>query len=165
MSYKFEQMSVLVVEDLQPMQNLLVNVLRYLGVKNISTASNGEAGYIQFQRHNPDIVLTDWEMEPVGGLQMIEWIRRDSMSVNRMVPVIIITGYASPTRVSQARDVGVTEFLVKPFTANELAKRIVHVINNPRDFVETRDFYGPDRRRREAKRGDGPDRRGHGRRA
>ena len=50
--------------------------------------------------------------------------------------------------IEEARDAGVTEFLVKPFTANDIARRITHVINRPRDFIETQDFFGPDRRRR-----------------
>ncbi len=52
--------------------------------------------------------------------------------------------------MQEARDAGVTEFLVKPFTAHDLARRIAHVINKPRDFIETQDFFGPDRRRRQA---------------
>lgn len=161
MSYKFDQMSVLVVDDVPPMQELIANVLRYLGVQRVYSATNGEAAYVQFQKYNPDIVLTDWEMEPVDGLQLIRWIRRDSMSINRMVPIIIVTGYASERRVALARDEGVTEFLVKPFTAEDIAKRITYVINAPRDFVETREFYGPDRRRR-AKNWTGADRRSRG---
>lgn len=62
--------------------------------------------------------------------------------------MVLITGYSAWSRVEEARDAGVTEFLVKPFTANDLAKRIAHVINKPRDFIETQDFFGPDRRRR-----------------
>jgi DNA-binding NtrC family response regulator len=60
----------------------------------------------------------------------------------------MMTGYAATARVAAARDQGVTEFLVKPFTANELARRIAYVIDAPRDFVETNEFFGPDRRRR-----------------
>jgi DNA-binding NtrC family response regulator len=75
------------------------------------------------------------------------------------VPVIVMTGYAAAPRVAQARDKGITEFLVKPFTANELARRITYVIDAPRDFVETAEFFGPDRRRRKAIDYQGPERR------
>lgn len=61
-----------------------------------------------------------------------------------MVPIVLITGYSAWPRVEEARNAGVTEFLVKPFTANDLARRIAHVINSPRDFIETQDFWaGP----------------------
>jgi DNA-binding NtrC family response regulator len=65
-----------------------------------------------------------------------------------MVPIVLVTGYSALIRVAQARDAGVTEFMVKPFSANDMAKRIAYVINKPRDFVDAKDYFGPDRRRR-----------------
>jgi DNA-binding response OmpR family regulator len=59
-----------------------------------------------------------------------------------------MTGFSARERVIAARDTGVTEFLVKPFTANDLYKRIDHVIMKPRQFVKSPDFFGPDRRRK-----------------
>lgn len=141
------------------MLEVVVNALKLLGVGHVYQARNGESGFQQFIKIRPDIVLTDWEMEPVDGLELIKWIRRDSMSPKRTVPVIIMTGYAASMRVAEARDKGVTEFLVKPFTANELARRIAYVIDSPRDFVETREFFGPDRRRRRSQDYEGPERR------
>ncbi|NBX66099.1 MAG: response regulator [Proteobacteria bacterium] len=159
MPYDFSKLSVLVVEDSAPMLEVVVNALKLLGVGHVYQARNGESGFQQFIKIRPDIVLTDWEMEPVDGLELIKWIRRDSMSPKRTVPVIIMTGYAASMRVAEARDKGVTEFLVKPFTANELARRIAYVIDSPRDFVETREFFGPDRRRRRSQDYEGPERR------
>ena len=76
-----------------------------------------------------------------------------------MCPVILITGYSSIPRVNEARNAGVTEFLVKPFTAADISKRISHVINSPRDFVQAREYFGPDRRRRKGDDYSGPKRR------
>ena len=59
----------------------------------------------------------------------------------------MVTGYNALQRVKEARDIGATEFLIKPFTANDLAKRIAYVINRPRDYIESPDYFGPDRRR------------------
>ena len=87
-------------------------------------------------------------MSPMDGIELTRMIRRHQLSPNRMVPIILITGYSAWPRVEEARDAGVTEFLVKPFTAHDLARRVAHVINKPRDFIETQDFFGPDRRRR-----------------
>lgn len=159
MPYDFSKLSVLVVEDSPPMLEVVVNALKLLGVGQVYQARNGESGFQQFVKIRPDIVLTDWEMEPVDGLELIKWIRRDTMSPKRTTPVIIMTGYAASMRVAEARDKGVTEFLVKPFTANELARRIAYVIDSPRDFVETREFFGPDRRRRRSQDYEGPERR------
>lgn len=148
MGFKFEKLSMLVVEDTLPMQKLLVSVLDALGIKNVETASNGNDAFLSFVKGNHDIVLSDWQMEPMNGIELTRQIRNNPASPNRLVPIILITGYSAWSRVEESRDAGVTEFLVKPFTAHDLARRIAHVINKPRDFIESQDFFGPDRRRR-----------------
>lgn len=156
MSYKFERLSVLVVEDTDPMRKLIRSIFETMGVGTIHTASNGQTGFECFCKENPDIVLTDWHMEPVNGLELIEKIRSNPASPNRMVPIVMMTGYSSMPRVSTARDQGVTEFLVKPFSAGDLIRRITHVISKPRDFVELEGYFGPDRRRRAVENFTGP---------
>lgn len=148
MGFKFEKLSMLVVEDTQPMQKLLVSVLEALGIKNVQTAINGQDAFRSFCRSNHDIILTDWQMDPIDGIELTRMIRNHQLSPNKLVPIVLITGYSAWPRVEEARDAGVTEFLVKPFTAHDLARRIAHVINKPRDFIESQDFFGPDRRRR-----------------
>lgn len=150
---------MLVVEDTQPMQKLIVSVLEALGIKNVETATNGDDAFRAFCQRKHDIILSDWSMDPVDGIELTRMVRKHSMSPNKLAPVILITGYSAWSRVEEARDAGVTEFLVKPFTANDIARRITHVINRPRDFIETQDFFGPDRRRREDSNYKGPMRR------
>lgn len=159
MGYLFHKMSVLVVEDTLPMQKLIGMVLETLGVGKVYKAFDGETGFRTFCERNPDIVLTDWHMIPHSGLDLIEKIRRDKRSPNRMAPVIMMTGYSAHSRVARARDSGATEFLVKPFSARDLAQRIAYVINRPRDFIEASHFFGPDRRRRKVENFQGPYRR------
>lgn len=148
MTLKLEKLSILVVEDTAPMRKLLVSVLESLGVGKVYTAADGEQGFALYQKMNPDIIITDWLMAPMDGIELIDKVRTHVSSPNRTVPMIIITGYSAITRVMEARDRGVTEFLIKPFTANDLAKRIAYVINKPRDFVQAPRYFGPDRRRK-----------------
>lgn len=159
MSFKFEKLSVLIVEDTIPMRKLVTSVLDTLGVGTILTAQDGDQGYNVFCKENPDIVIADWHMLPVSGIELVRRIRKDANSPNKMAPIIMMTGYSAMPRVSEARDSGATEFLVKPFSANDLARRIAYVINKPRDFIETEDFFGPDRRRRQIDHYKGPFRR------
>lgn len=159
MAFRFDKLSILVVEDTAPMRELFISVLKRLGVKDIDYAADGKQAFERFKKENHDIVLTDWVMDPVDGLELTREIRTNSISPNRMVPIILITGYSAWPRVEEARDAGVTEFLVKPFTAADIAKRICYVISNPRDFIETKDFFGPDRRRRVDRHYKGPWRR------
>lgn len=149
----------MVVEDAPPMLELVAGVLDVLGVRRVITARNGEEAWERFQKEKPDIIITDWLMEPMDGIELTMKIRRDGLSIDRMVPIIVMTGYSAITRVALARDIGVTEFLVKPFTANDLARRILSIIERPRDFVDADDFFGPDRRRRKMAEFSGQDRR------
>jgi len=99
-------------------------------------------------------------MEPMDGIELTKLIRKSAMSPNRLVPIILITGYSTINRISEARDVGVTEFLVKPFSANDIATRIAYVINKPRDFIDSvGSYFGPCRRRRKISDYKGPFRR------
>lgn len=159
MAFKFGNLSVLVVEDTAPMRRLITSVLETLGVGQVFEADSGEAGFEIFRRESPDIVIADWHMEPMNGIEFTQQVRTNSLSPNRMVPVILVTGYSALSRVAQARDAGVTEFLVKPFSANDLAKRLAYVINKPRDFVDSADYFGPDRRRKANPHYTGPGRR------
>jgi CheY-like chemotaxis protein len=130
------------------MQKLVVSVLESLGIGQVYAADSGERGFETFKRVNPDIVISDWHMQPMDGIALTEEIRKNQLSPNRMAPIVLVTGYSALARVAEARDAGVTEFLVKPFSANDLAKRIAYVINKPRDFIDCPTYFGPDRRRR-----------------
>lgn len=159
MAYALENAKVLIVEDMRPMQLLLKSLLGIYGFSNVYTASSGEEGFNIFCRINPDLVVTDWIMDDGDGLAMIRRIRKDKKSPNPFVPVLVVTGFSSRPRVEKARDNGVTEFLVKPFTAKELYAKIEHVIEKPRQFVDNGEFFGPDRRRKRGEGYSGPRRR------
>jgi two-component system chemotaxis response regulator CheY len=159
MTFDFSKLSVLVAEDTVPMRKLVCSVLETLGVGTIYTAGDGDGAFEVFCKQQPDIIITDWHMVPVTGLDLIRKVRQSDRSPNRTAPVIMMTGYSAMPRVAEARDMGCTEFLVKPFSAADLAKRIAYVINKPRDFVETERFFGPDRRRRADEGYSGPRRR------
>lgn len=159
MPFKFANLSMLVVEDTAPMRKLIISVLETLEIGKVFDADCGEAGFESFRKNVPDIVIADWHMAPMNGIEFTREIRNNTLSPNRMAPVILVTGYSALSRVAEARDAGVTEFLVKPFSANDLAKRIAYVINKPRDFIDCDGYFGPDRRRRENPDYTGPDRR------
>lgn len=159
MTYQMHKVSVLVVEDNLPMLEITKSLLLTFGVGHVITAQNGEIGFKRFCELNPDMVIADWMMKPVDGISLTRVIRNDPKSPNPYVPIILMTGFSEKRRVFQARDAGVTEFLVKPFNARDLYKRLVQVIERPRQFVKATDFFGPDRRRRSGGPYDGPMRR------
>jgi DNA-binding response OmpR family regulator len=74
-------------------------------------------------------------------------IRQPGANANPYVPIIMLTGHSEKKRVVSARDAGVTEFLAKPISAKSLYERILNVVANPRPFIRSKTYFGPDRRR------------------
>ncbi len=148
MTYNLQNIQILLVEDNKPMLNLIRSVLLSFGVGNVITALNGEDGFREFCLFNPDLVITDWMMSPCNGLELTNNIRKHPKSPNKFVPVILMTGFSEKRRVLSARDHGVTEFIVKPFNARDLYRRMHKIIEAPRQFIDTDDYFGPDRRRK-----------------
>lgn len=160
MAYNLQNIKILLVEDNQEILSLIRNVLQSFGIGKIITALNGEKGFEAFCEHNPDLVITDWMMEPCNGLKLSWKIRNDPLSPNKFVPIILMTGFSEKRRVINARDKGgITEFLVKPFNTRDLYRRLYKIIEAPRQFVEAESFFGPDRRRRRTDGYEGPFRR------
>ncbi len=148
MTYRLDHVKVLIVDDMRPMLEICKMILETFGFTNILTADSGEKAFQIFCKENPDFIITDWHMEPMNGLELTRKIRSDPMSPNRFVPVIMMSGFSSRLRVEDARDCGITEFLVKPFKAQDVYSRVFQVIEKPRQFVSTEVFFGPDRRRK-----------------
>lgn len=142
--------SFLVVDPSAFMRRTVIGILRFFGATDIREAADGAVALQILQGFTPDIILTEYLMEPLDGLDMTRILRRDPAPAKRFVPVIMVTSWSEVWRVRQARDVGVTEFVVKPFSARTLMLRVQEVIANPRAFVRATGYFGPDRRRRAA---------------
>jgi two-component system, chemotaxis family, chemotaxis protein CheY len=155
----FAKLRLLVIDDNQNMRRLLRTLLGGLGCRDILEAEDGAAGLEQFREYAPDIVVCDWVMPIMDGIDFTRAVRDPAKSANPYVPIIILSGYSERSRVTRARDAGITEFIVKPVSPKSLHSRLVSVVAQPRPFVETSDFFGPDRRRTGAINYQGPERR------
>jgi PleD family two-component response regulator len=133
------------------MFKLVSMVLNMLGIpsRNIHPAYNYEAGFESFTKLNHDLIITDWLENPDRGITLTKKIRTSRESPNIFVPIIMTAGSSHHSRVIRSRDVGVNEYLVKPFTAMSLATRIERVTERPRPFVLDKSYVGPDRRVKE----------------
>lgn len=140
--------AVLVVEDDRHMNSLVCDVLRAFGIRQIETAYDGAQGLKVLQTFNADLVITDWRMDVLDGLEMVDMIRKAEDSKNRFVPIILLTAYTEFFRIRDAIDHGVNEVLAKPVSATALYTRIAAIVEKPRPFVRVGNFMGPDRRRR-----------------
>ncbi len=148
MSLKIQTLKILVVDDNQQMIELLKTVLESFGIMSVFSATSGHEGFRMMCSKKPDLVITDLIMPDGDGIELIQNIRNHQKSPNQYVPVIMITGYAEKAKVINARDAGITEILLKPFNARDLFKRIERMVESPKKFVRSENFFGPDRRRK-----------------
>ncbi|GHF29623.1 response regulator [Kordiimonas sediminis] len=166
--YDFDRVNVLLAEDSPFIRSLLVNSLKVLGVGQVIAVEHGgdAINFLKRVKEEPmkvgiqqiDIIVSNWDMSPVDGMMFLRWVRRHKDSPDRFVPFVMITSYTEPERVTMAREMGVTEILAKPFTIKNIADKLVSIIERPRQFVHTKDYFGPDRRRQKLEP-KGPERR------
>lgn len=151
-SLDISRVSFLVVEDNWFMRSLLNRILNSFKCRFVETASNGLEAWagLKSGAFHPDVILTDWEMPEMNGLDLIREIRASEEPALHYLPVIIITGYTELTHIKKAINTGANEYLAKPISPTALYDRIVSIILRPRRFVRVPGYFGPDRHRRKA---------------
>ncbi len=155
----FTRLRFLVVDDNAHMRRILRTLLHGFAARDVYEAEDGAAGLEAFTHYQPDIVITDWVIPLFDGLEMTQMIRQAGANTNPYGPIIMLTGHSEKNHVVIARDAGITEFLAKPISAKALYQSILNVIANPRPFIKTKTYFGPDRRRNTIANYAGPERR------
>jgi DNA-binding response OmpR family regulator len=141
------------------MRTIVNTLMRSLGCKDIRECGDGATAFEMLRSRPGDIIILDFRMDTLDGLDFVRLLRRAGDSPCPMAPVIMMTGHSERRHVIGARDAGVTEFVAKPLSAKALCARIEEVMARPRTFVRTHAFVGPSRRRRGEASFEGPDRR------
>jgi two-component system, chemotaxis family, chemotaxis protein CheY len=134
---------VLVVDDDHYMRKVVRTMLTAMGVRHIHEAGNGEAGLKAISEFNPDVVIVDWEMPGVDGVEFIRTVRSPGEFPRPDVPIILLTGHGDRWRVIEAARIGVHEYLLKPVSTKALMDRLAAVLLNPRQMVQINGYYGP----------------------
>jgi len=137
---------VLVVDDNAALRGLLRVSLQAFGCMNVVEAPSVDTALDILKSDTINLLITDWKMKPRDGIDLVRAIRTPATSPAPYLPIIMLTGYSDSARASHARDAGVNEFLIKPFTAEALANCIRNVFSENREFITTENFFGPDRR-------------------
>lgn len=159
MSVLLNRVKFLIVDDNAHAINLVKAMLRGFGTDKLDDAQTIEQAKQRMKANPADIIILDYMMGEEEGVTFARWLRTDPESPNQFVPIILLTGHADMARIMKARDAGVNEFCIKPVTPADLMKRINAVINQPRAFVQSGAYFGPDRRRRDDPKYSGPERR------
>ena len=146
-TYDMKDITVLVADPNPYMIKIIRAMLRGFGITKIREASDGAVALEQFKTQTIDVAIFDYALNTLNGVELTELLRGDEQSHSRFVPIIMLSAYTEKKRVETARDAGITEFLRKPLCARDLYLRLVEIIENPREFVRSNHYFGPDRRR------------------
>jgi DNA-binding response OmpR family regulator len=140
---RFAAIKVLIVDDDHYMRKVVRTMLTAIGVKYIHEAPDGAAGLEAIRELNPDVVIVDWEMPMIDGLQFVRLVRSPGTFPIPDVPIILLTGHADRWRVIEAARFGVHEYLLKPVSTKALLDRLAAVLLKPRKMVQLDGYYGP----------------------
>ncbi|KAA0681011.1 response regulator [Roseomonas genomospecies 6] len=125
-------LKILVVENNPLLLRALRDMLEHWSVGQVTPAANGQEAMELLRREPYDLMVTDWVMEPVGGGQLVRWVRGSAACLSPDLPVIVLTANADVATVRAAWDAGADTVLAKPASAATIARRIETVLNNPR---------------------------------
>ncbi|MDO8426506.1 MAG: chemotaxis response regulator CheY [Deltaproteobacteria bacterium] len=117
-----QNMRILVVDDFSTMRRIIKNILKEIGYSNVDEADDGATALEKLKGGNFDFVVTDWNMPNMSGIDLLKTIRQDP--VLKSMPVLMVTAEAAKENVVTAVEAGVSNYIVKPFTAAALKERI-----------------------------------------
>jgi len=123
-----KSMNILVVDDYKTMLRIIRNLLKQIEYTNVEDASDGTEALIKLRSGNFGLVISDWNMEPMSGLQLLQEVRADSRL--NSLPFIMVTAESKAENVVAAKQAGVSNYIVKPFNAETLREKIDKVLGH-----------------------------------
>jgi two-component system, chemotaxis family, chemotaxis protein CheY len=121
-------MPVLIVDDYKTMLRIIRNLLKQIGFNNVDEATDGKAALEKMQQRKYGLVISDWNMEPMTGLELLKEVRADESL--RPTPFIMITAESKTENVIAAKEAGVNNYIVKPFNAATLKTKLTSVLGD-----------------------------------
>jgi two-component system, chemotaxis family, chemotaxis protein CheY len=122
------QMNILIVDDYKTMLRIIRNLLKTLGFNNVDEATDGSMALQKLRDKEYGLVISDWNMEPMTGIQLLREVRADTKL--KALPFIMITAESKTENVIAAKEAGVNNYIVKPFNAATLKTKLASVIGN-----------------------------------
>ena len=123
-----KNMNVLIVDDYKTMLRIINSLLRTLGFVNVDEATDGTMALDMFQKKHYGLVISDWNMEPMSGLDLLKKVR--ALNDNKDVPFIMVTAESKTEYVVAAKQAGVNNYIVKPFNAETLKTKLSAVLGD-----------------------------------
>ena len=119
-------MTILIVDDYKTMLRIIRNLLKQLGFNNVDEAADGAAALQKLRGKEYNLVISDWNMEPMTGYQLLKEVRSDDRL--KTTPFIMVTAESKTENVVAAKKAGVSNYIVKPFNAATLKSKMVAVL-------------------------------------
>lgn len=126
MAIDFERFRILTVDDYKTMLRIIGNLLRQLKFENIDEALDGNEALELLKQSKYDLIISDWNMEPMNGMDLLKAVRADPQL--KHIPFIMVTAESKTENVIAAKQAGVTNYIVKPFNAETLRLKLVSVL-------------------------------------
>ena len=123
-----KNMNVWIVDDYKTMLRIIRNLLKQLGFENVEEATDGGMALAKLREKSYGLVISDWNMEPMTGLQLLKEVRADARLKN--TPFIMVTAESKTENVVSAKQAGVNNYIVKPFNAETLKSKISAVLGD-----------------------------------
>ena len=157
-NFNFEQLKVLYVDPNERAHAVVRTILNAMGIKKYNSLLETAGLFNELSRRPPDILITEYKLDDIDGLELIRRIRQDDKAPDHYLPIILLTGHTERRIVAGARDAGVHHVLAKPISIQQFYAAVSWLVSNPVPFIQSGEYYGPDRRRKE-RPFDGDDRR------
>ena len=158
MQRQLEGLDIVIAEDDSQMRVFYRSIFEAFGTRRIREAIDGSEAFALIGESAPDMLLTDYGMSPLDGIGLTRLLRDKDHSPAPLLPILMVTAYTDKERMRLARDAGVQDVLHKPVTPQSLVEHVARIRRNPVPYVQTRNYFGPDRRRA-VRRIDSPERR------
>ncbi len=123
-----QNMPILIVDDYKTMLRIIRNLLKQLGFNNVDEAIDGSSALQKLREKECTLIISDWNMEPMSGLQLLKEVRADVKL--KELPFIMITAESKSENVIAAKEAGVSNYIVKPFNAATLKGKLTTVLGN-----------------------------------
>lgn len=122
-------MPVLVVDDYSTMVRIIKKLLKQIGFENVDDAASGEAAFAKIKEKQYGLIISDWNMEPMTGYELLKNVRAEASTAN--VPFILVTAESKQDNINAAKAAGVSGYIIKPFNEKVLKEKIDAALAQP----------------------------------
>jgi two-component system, chemotaxis family, chemotaxis protein CheY len=115
-------LQILIVDDFPIMVKIMRKLLKQIGYEDVDEAGNGQDAFAKVSAKTYDLIISDWNMEPMTGFELLQKVR--ALPAISKTPFILVTAESKPDNVAAAKNAGVTGYLIKPFNEKSLKEKI-----------------------------------------